>query len=84
MDNDTEHETRSVNESNGDHVNIEDQLAGHRVRGTGSDRTVSFVTLNLHNTQAMAATVSTGIKTESEVEMGICESISHSIGEKVK
>lgn len=84
MNNDTEHETRSDNESNGDHVNREDQLAGHRVQGTGRDRTVSFVTLNLHNMQAMAATVRTGMKAESEVEMGICESISHSLGEKVK
>lgn len=63
MDDNIGHETRNENESIGDHVTSENQLAGYRGRGAGSDRTVSFVTLNLHNRQAIAATGSTGIKT---------------------
>lgn len=72
MDDNIGHETRNENESIEVPVNSENQLAGHSGRGTGSDRTVSFVTLNLYSTQAIACTVNTGIKTDSEVEMGIC------------
>lgn len=82
LDDNTGYETMIENESIGDHVTSENQAAGYRGRGTGSDRTVSFVSLNLHSTQTMAATVSTGIKTESEVEMGTCEKINICSGGK--